>query len=111
VMSVVGFHAEYCTIQRRVKLRLLRSNKPGARRAFPMIVLWNTLYMDTVLDQLRAEGYSVLPEDEARLSPFVHELINMLGRLLVCHAEAVARGELRPCETHLNGDQALSQDP
>jgi hypothetical protein len=45
-----------------------------------MIVLWNTLYMDTVLDQLRAEGYSVLPEDEARLSPFVHELINMLGR-------------------------------
>jgi hypothetical protein len=60
------------------------------------IVLWNTLYMDAVLDQLRAEGYSVRLEDEARLSPFVHEHINMLGRYSFAVPEAVARGELRP---------------
>ena len=60
-----------------------------------MIVLWNTIYMDAVLDQLRAEGYSVLPEDEARLSPFGHEHINMLGRYSFAVPEAVARGELR----------------
>ena len=45
-----------------------------------MIVRWNTIYMDAVLDQLRAEGFSVLPEDEARLSPIGHEHINILGR-------------------------------
>ncbi|PWF11655.1 transposase, partial (plasmid) [Xanthomonas citri pv. citri] len=58
-----------------------------------MIVLWNTLYMDAVLTQLRSEGYPVKPEDEARLSPFGHEHINMLGRYSFSVPEAVARGE------------------
>lgn len=61
-----------------------------------MIVLWNTLYMDAVLAQLRSAGYPVRPEDEARLSPFGHEHINMLGRYSFSVPEAVARGELRP---------------
>jgi TnpA family transposase len=61
-----------------------------------MIVLWNTLYMDAVLDQLRHEGYPVQPEDEARLSPFGQKHINMLGRYSSSVPEAVARGELRP---------------
>ncbi|MEG3012686.1 MAG: Tn3 family transposase, partial [Pseudomonas sp.] len=38
-----------------------------------MIVLWNTLYLDAVLAQLRREGFPVRVEDEARLSPFGHE--------------------------------------
>lgn len=61
-----------------------------------MIVLWNTLYMDAVLTQLRSEGYPVKLEDEARLSPFGHEHINMLGRYSFSVPEIVARGELRP---------------
>lgn len=61
-----------------------------------MIVLWNTLYMDAVLAQLRSEDYPVRPEEEARLSPFCHEHINMLGRYSFSVPEAVARGELRP---------------
>lgn len=61
-----------------------------------MIVLWNTLYTDAVLDQLRREGHEIRPEDEARLSPFGHEHINMLGRYSFAVPEAVARGELRP---------------
>lgn len=36
--------------------------------------------MDAVLVQLRHEGYPVRPEDEARLSPFGREHINMFGR-------------------------------
>lgn len=52
--------------------------------------------MDAVLTQLRSEGYLVRPEDEARLSPFSHEHINMLGRYSFSVPEAVARGELRP---------------
>jgi len=61
-----------------------------------MIVLWNTLYVDAILCQLRREGFPVRPEDEARLSPFGHEHINMLGRYSFSVPEAVARGELRP---------------
>ena len=61
-----------------------------------MIVLWNTLYTDAVLTQLRSEGYPVRDEDAARLSPFGHEHIHMLGRYSFAVPEAVERGELRP---------------
>jgi TnpA family transposase len=64
-----------------------------------IIVLWNTLYMDAVLNQLRGEGVEVRPEDEARLSPFGHEHVNMLGRYSFAVPDAVARGELRPLRT------------
>ncbi len=61
-----------------------------------MIVLWNTLYMQAAIDQLRAEGYPVLHEDIAHLSPHVHDHINMLGRYSFSIPESVSRGELRP---------------
>ncbi|AKK24593.1 hypothetical protein MB84_27450 (plasmid) [Pandoraea oxalativorans] len=60
-----------------------------------MIVLWNTLYMDAVLAQLRSEGYPVPPQDEARLSPFGQEPINRFGRYSFCVPESVTRGALR----------------
>ena len=44
------------------------------------LVLFNTRYMDAVVNQLRAEGFDVRDEDVARLSPFVRHHINMLGR-------------------------------
>jgi hypothetical protein len=61
-----------------------------------MIVLWNTLYMQAAIDQLRAEGYPVLEEDIASLNPHVHDHINMLGRYSFSIPESVAHGELRP---------------
>jgi TnpA family transposase len=62
-----------------------------------IIVLWNTVYIDAALAQLRQEGYAVRDEDVARLSPFVHERhINLLGRYSFTVPEVVARGELRP---------------
>ena len=64
-----------------------------------MIVLWNRLYTDAILTLLRSEGYPVQPQDEARLSPFGHEHINMLGRYSFAVPEAVTRGELRPLRT------------
>jgi TnpA family transposase len=60
------------------------------------IVLWNTIYMDAVLQQLRKEGYPVRDEDVARLSPTMRPHINMFGRPSFILPEAVARGELRP---------------
>jgi TnpA family transposase len=70
------------------------------------IILWNTIYMDAVLNQLRAEGFDVRDEDLARLSPLGHEHINMLGRYAFTLPEPVARGELRP----LRSSTALSDD-
>ena len=61
-----------------------------------MIVLWNTLYIESALNQLRAEGYPVRDGDVARLSPLLHEHINMLGRYSFSVPDAVAKGELRP---------------
>src|ERR1022692_2666169 len=59
-----------------------------------VIVLWNTIYMDAVLEQLRKEGYPINPEDVARLSPLMSDHINVLGRYAFAMPESVARGEL-----------------
>ena len=40
-----------------------------------VIVLWNTIYMDAALNQLRQEAFPVRDEDMERLSPLD---INML---------------------------------
>jgi TnpA family transposase len=44
------------------------------------IVLWNTRYMDSALDELRKEGIPISEDDVKRLSPLGHEHINFLGR-------------------------------
>ena len=62
-----------------------------------IIVLWNTIYTDAALTQLRQERYPIRDEDVARLSPFIHEKhINLQGRYSFAVPEAVPRGELRP---------------
>ena len=69
-----------------------------------VIVLWNTLYMDVALTQLRAEGHGVRDEDVARLSPLGFEHIIMLGRYAFTVPEPLARGELRPLRNPLSAD-------
>lgn len=60
-------------------------------------VLWNTIYIEAALAQLRQEDYPVRDEDVAWLSPFVHERhINLLGHYSFAVPDAVTRGELRP---------------
>lgn len=44
------------------------------------VVLFNTRYMDAAVTKLRGDGFEVREEDVARLSPFVRDHINMLGR-------------------------------
>src|SRR5712692_10135615 len=44
------------------------------------VVVWNTVYMQAVLDQLRAEGYRVQEEDLAHLSPARFEHVNPYGK-------------------------------
>lgn len=42
--------------------------------------LWNTRYLNAILQELRAQGHPVLDEDAARLSPLGHAHVNELGR-------------------------------
>ncbi len=61
-----------------------------------IIVLWNTLYMDRILAELRTQGQTFTDEDVARLSPLRYEHLNFLGRFLFELDEPLARGEWRP---------------
>jgi hypothetical protein len=64
-----------------------------------VIVLWNTIYMDAALQQLRKEGFEVRDEDVARLSPLGHEHINMLGRYTFSLPDKIAREAATPQES------------
>ena len=59
-------------------------------------MLWNTIYIDAAVQQLRTEGFPVKTEDLARLSPLVFDHINLLGRYSFSLPDAVQRGQLRP---------------
>jgi hypothetical protein len=69
-----------------------------------IIVLWNTIYIDAALNQLRQEGYPVRDEDVSRLSPLIYEHINMLGRYSFAISDAVLRGELRKLRDPSNAE-------
>jgi hypothetical protein len=60
------------------------------------MVLWNTIYIDAALQQLRTEGFPVKAEDIARLSALVFDHINLLGRYSFSLPDSVRRGQLRP---------------
>ncbi len=47
--------------------------------ALNITVLWNSVYLDRALDELRAQGYPVRDEDAARLSPFIRRHIRLDG--------------------------------
>lgn len=44
------------------------------------VVLWNTLYTEVALKQLKADGFQAKGENLGRLSPLKHKHINVLGR-------------------------------
>ena len=53
-------------------------------------------YMEVALDQLRQQGHQVNTEDVAKLSPLLHEHINLLGRYSFSVPDSVSNGQLRP---------------
>jgi Tn3 transposase DDE domain len=43
------------------------------------VVLWTTVYLNAAIRQLKTQGYPVLDEDAARLSPFVRKHLGVHG--------------------------------
>lgn len=61
-----------------------------------MIVLWNTWYLQKVLDELRANGQEARREDVERLAPLRFQHINVHGTYHFALPESVAQGHRRP---------------
>ena len=59
------------------------------------IMVWNTVYIQAVLDQLRNEGYELNEEDIKHLSPARSEHINMYGKYYFNVEEGLKRKGLR----------------
>jgi TnpA family transposase len=75
------------------------------------IVLWNTRYIEVALDDLKRSGARVSPVDVARLSPLLHEHVNMLGKYDFTLPEGIARGQLRPLRDPDSLEEYLAQIP
>jgi len=60
------------------------------------IILWNTMYMDRALENMRQRGMTILSEDVARLSPIGHEHVNVYGKYSFTLAEPIQQGDFHP---------------
>lgn len=63
------------------------------------IIVWNTRYMQAVIDRLKDEGYDIQDSDLRHISPCRFEHINKYGKYRFNVEEELGRKELRPlCE-------------
>lgn len=56
--------------------------------------VWNTRYMGLALDELRAAGMRIDPDDVERLCPLVHHHIHVDGRYSFTLPEPLMRGAI-----------------
>ncbi len=95
-MQPVLFHASIIAPLPRLACGALSYRPCRADRARSAIVLWNTRYLDAALAQLRRDGYPVEDADVQRLSPLIHDHINLLGRYHFTNPDQDDGGQLRP---------------
>ena len=74
------------------------------------VVLWNTVYIDAALNQLRSQGYPVRDEDVARLSPFMRNHINVHGKYSFTAAKPAGRAEGATATRQLRDPDARDED-
>jgi TnpA family transposase len=63
------------------------------------IVLWNTIYLNAALEQVRATGQVLAEADVAHLTPLGYEHIRIEGRYRFALTPGLARGQLRHLRT------------
>jgi TnpA family transposase len=73
------------------------------------LVLWNTRYLQQALEQWQETEEALHPADVARLSPLLHEHVNMLGRYDFTLPEAIAAGQLRPLRILTTWEASLGE--
>ncbi len=70
------------------------------------VIVWNTVYMNAAIQQLKSDGYPVLVEDIKHLSPARHEHINPYGRFIF-EIERVRSKRTTSTTTIIKGVSAL----
>ena len=60
-----------------------------------IVIIWNTVYMAEIIDQLKREGYNINDEDLKHLSPVRHGHINPYGKYKFDLSNPF-KGRLRP---------------
>ncbi len=73
------------------------------------LVLWNTRYMQHALEQDQPTEEIPNPDDAARLSPLLHEHVNMLGRYDFTLPDAIAAGEFRSLRQPATWEERLAE--
>lgn len=66
------------------------------------VVLWNTIYMEAVIEHLKNGSFEINNEDLVRLSPLISSHINMLGHYSFILSKSVKNGALRPLNQNTN---------
>jgi TnpA family transposase len=75
------------------------------------LVLWNTRYLQHALERWQQKEGVLAPDDVARLSPLLHEHVNMLGRYDFSLPEHIAAGEMRPLRNPASWEERLAELP
>ncbi|MFD2719765.1 Tn3 family transposase [Hymenobacter monticola] len=75
------------------------------------LVLWNTRYLQHALERWQQTEGVLNPDDVARLSPLLHEHVNMLGRYDFSLPEDIAAGEMRPLRNPASWEERLAEFP
>lgn len=66
------------------------------------IIVWNTRYMQVIIDQLKAEGYPISDDDLAHISPCRFDHINKHGKITFNVETEWKRQTLRPLREFKN---------
>ena len=75
------------------------------------LVPWNTRYLQQALQQHQVAAKPPEPDNVARLSPLLHEHINMLDRPDFTLPEGIAAGQLRPLRDPTSLEEQRAQLP
>lgn len=79
--------------------------------AISALILQNTRYLQQALEEHQATEGAPESGNVARLSPLLHEHVNMLGRYDFTLSERMAAGELRPLRDLANWQEQLVEFP
>ncbi|HFJ5769483.1 TPA: Tn3 family transposase, partial [Enterococcus faecium] len=60
------------------------------------IIYWNSLYLEKVFEQMKAEGFDCSEEMIRRQSPLISDHINFVGKYTFRYEAELSNGKLRP---------------
>ena len=96
VSEIEGFYATVCSVLTGIVKEKQANQASALTFVTNAIIVWNTVYMQAVIDQLKEEGYVINPKDLSHISPCRFEQINKHGKLTFNVNQNWNREKLRP---------------